>query len=69
MRKEMSTNQQRGHWWNRVLKGPRRQATSHRSGSLTSDVIVPVVLIFLVAITLVLVAITIGIAMGLVPFK
>ena len=69
MRQKMSTNPQRGHWWNRVLKGPRRRVASHRSGSLTSDVIVPVVLIFLVAITLTLVITTIGISLGLVPFK
>lgn len=42
---------------------------NHRTGSTASELLVPIVLISLVAITVVLVAITIGISLGLIPFK
>ena len=67
--KRMSANQQRGHWWNRVLKGPRRPVTTHRAGSRAGDLLVPSVLITLAAITVVLVAVAAGVALGVVPFK
>ena len=51
------------------MKGPRRRVTSHRTGSRASELLVPIVLIFLAAITVVLVAVAVGISLGVVPFK
>lgn len=67
--KRMPANQQRNHWWNRVIKGPRRRVRSQPAGSRTSELIVPIVLISLAAIMVMLVAVAIGIALGVIPFK